>query len=250
MKQSVIMQSYLGDYPGSRKNPEEKFIRAVDSFLKQKHNEKELIIISDGCKITEKLYYDYFKSLGNIIKYHYLEKNSQNMFENNNGSLFFRGTPKKIGCEIASGDIISYLDSDDIILENRLSDINNEWEVNGLDAEYGGCQSILYPIIELQEYIKTRNEESMLINFFNIKKYGIDSSFFSKEPKPEMFHQMTNAHTHRRNIPVLWEDSVDKYEDVNFFGRILYYYRNNPKKIFSFKSYSYVLCHKNNSWDY
>ena len=38
---SVIMQSYLGDYPDSRKNPEEKFIRAVNSFLKQTNKNTE-----------------------------------------------------------------------------------------------------------------------------------------------------------------------------------------------------------------
>ena len=48
MKISVIMQSYLGEYPGARSNPKYKFVRAVNSFLLQKHPDKELIIVSDG----------------------------------------------------------------------------------------------------------------------------------------------------------------------------------------------------------
>lgn len=46
---SVIMPSYLGEYPGSRKDPDKKFIRAVESFKDQTLAQKELIIVSDGC---------------------------------------------------------------------------------------------------------------------------------------------------------------------------------------------------------
>ena len=54
------MQSYLGDYPGSRTEPERKFVRAVNSFLNQTNKNSELIIVSDNCKITEKLYKENF----------------------------------------------------------------------------------------------------------------------------------------------------------------------------------------------
>jgi glycosyltransferase involved in cell wall biosynthesis len=250
MKISVIMQSYLGDYPGSRTNPEEKFIRAVRSFLDQTHDDKELIIISDGCRITESLYYNYFKNIGQSIKFHYLEKSGPNMFENINGSKLFRGTPKKIGCEIASGDIISYLDSDDFILKNRLSDINKAWEEKGSNAEYGGCASRLLPILDLENYLKNRNKEEISVDIFNLSSYGIKSYFFSKEPHDGLFFPITCHHTHRKGIPILWEDSIDKFEDVHFLHRIFHYYRNNPEKIFSFNSKTYVLCHRNSSWDY
>ena len=52
MKFSVIMASYLGNYPGCANNREAKFIRSVKSFLNQSYDNKELIIVSDGCEIT------------------------------------------------------------------------------------------------------------------------------------------------------------------------------------------------------
>ena len=53
-----IMQSYLGEYEGSRENADKKFIRAVKSFLaiNEKDPRTQLVIASDGCEITHKLW--------------------------------------------------------------------------------------------------------------------------------------------------------------------------------------------------
>ena len=55
-KVSVVMASYLGEYPGRTSNPEPKFIRAVKSFLSQTYENKELIICADGCDRTVEIY--------------------------------------------------------------------------------------------------------------------------------------------------------------------------------------------------
>jgi glycosyltransferase involved in cell wall biosynthesis len=60
------MQSHLGDYPNSRSNPKQKFIRAVDSFLAQEYVDKKLIIVSDGCDITHQIYHDKYINYANI----------------------------------------------------------------------------------------------------------------------------------------------------------------------------------------
>ena len=59
-KVSVIMASFLGSYPGRSSNPEDKFIRAVKSFITQTYENKELIIVSDGCQMTNMLYKNLF----------------------------------------------------------------------------------------------------------------------------------------------------------------------------------------------
>ena len=61
------MQSYLKDYPGARSNPEEKFIRAVNSVINQSSPNWELVIISDGCEITKALYEEHFEQEERII---------------------------------------------------------------------------------------------------------------------------------------------------------------------------------------
>ena len=127
------MQSYLSDYPGSRSRPKEKFIRAVNSFLSQTHEDKELVIVADGCEHTKQIY-ELLYSENEYIKFAYVakNKNTKNMYEktsdNENTTTYYRGTPRRIGCSLATGDLITYFDSDDIMLPHRLSDIYNAWK--------------------------------------------------------------------------------------------------------------------------
>ena len=44
------MASYLGDYEGAAKDRDSKFIRAVDSYIKQNIKDVELIIVADGLR--------------------------------------------------------------------------------------------------------------------------------------------------------------------------------------------------------
>ena len=115
MKVSVIMASYLGDYPNRASNPEKKFIRAVKSFLSQTYQDKELIIVADGCDITEKLYNTYFLNEPNV-KMVKIEK-----------QVVYSGECRNAGIRIAEGDIISYLDNDDVLGKKHLEIIMKEF---------------------------------------------------------------------------------------------------------------------------
>tara|TARA_B100000900_G_scaffold218250_1_gene184886 strand:+ start:252 stop:1016 length:765 start_codon:yes stop_codon:yes gene_type:complete len=115
------MQSYLGEYPGARKDPETKFIRAVYSVIAQKDSNWELIIVSDGCKITERLYLKHFKNFRNI-KFFMVEK-PKNSKMNILKKSYFRGKPRALGVEKATGNWICYLDTDDFYTDNAVGDI-------------------------------------------------------------------------------------------------------------------------------
>jgi glycosyltransferase involved in cell wall biosynthesis len=52
MKISVIMPCFLGEYEGCASNREQKLIRAIHSFNTQTHEDRELVIVSDGCEDT------------------------------------------------------------------------------------------------------------------------------------------------------------------------------------------------------
>lgn len=114
-KISVIMPVFLGDYDGCADNREEKFKSAVISFTRQSYKNCELIIISDGCDGAEKIYngalvYD------NII------------FKKIDKQLLFSGNVRAEGLKLATGDIICYLDSDDMFGVNHLKSIATEFK--------------------------------------------------------------------------------------------------------------------------
>lgn len=112
MKISVIMASYLEDYISgphkSATNREYKFVRAVDSYRRQSYHNSDLTIVSDGCSKTEKIYSDLYKD-DPRIKLVVLPKQPQ-----------FSGRVRQAGIESSDGDLICYLDSDDMFGPSHL----------------------------------------------------------------------------------------------------------------------------------
>ena len=115
-KVSVIMASYLMPYPNSRSNPDQKFVRAVNSFKKQTYQNKELVIVSDGCPVTVELYNRFFSNELNI-KLIQIPKQA-----------LYSGEMRNVALDLVDGDIISYLDSDDVLGPKHLQII-----VDGFD---------------------------------------------------------------------------------------------------------------------
>lgn len=120
-KVSVIMASYLLPYPGSASNRDNKFIRAVNSFKKQTYDNKELIIVSDGCPLTVDLYNRFFSTDSNI-KLIQIPK-----------QLLYSGEMRNAALKIVDGDIISYLDTDDILGANHLKIIVEQFDLEKYD---------------------------------------------------------------------------------------------------------------------
>jgi glycosyltransferase involved in cell wall biosynthesis len=109
---SVVMPSYLGDYPNCASNREEKLPRAIESFLAQEIG--ELIVVADGCNKTAEIASKYPVRLVNIDK-----------------QSFFIGTPRNTGIQAAKYDYIAYLDNDDMFGANHLKRI-----AKNIDADW------------------------------------------------------------------------------------------------------------------
>ena len=167
MKISVVMASYLGNYPRGAKNRVNKFIRAVNSFLAQEYQNKELIIISDGCDITENIYNEYFINYDNII------------FEKIKKDVLFGGKTRNKGIELSSGDWICYLDTDDFLSSNHLKKISEQ-----ISEEFDWYFSDDYLITEY-----------------------IDNSNFKYKTKKNIIrpHKIgTSSIVHRNNLNIYW----------------------------------------------
>lgn len=121
MKISVIMASFLS-MPG-RSNLDLKFKRAVNSFLNQTYEDKELIIVSDGCEMTNKIYNESFSDKPNI-KLIPIPKQQ-----------LYSGIMRNIAFDVASGSIITYLDADDCIKNTHIQTIVEQFD-DSLDAVY------------------------------------------------------------------------------------------------------------------
>lgn len=244
MKISVVMQTFLGNYPGSRSNPEKKFIRAVNSFLDQTYENKELIIVADGCSIAPEIFYSNWAS-DSRIKFVYIHKNGANMYEKVNNITFYRGIPKKIGCAAADGDIITYMDSDDIILPTRLEHLHNAWKDQPQDVMWSTNPLRWWAYyFEPANEIVTRVEDSIL----DLSTYGIDKKFALISLPPDYSLKSTWALAHRKNILASWRDTQNPTsEDCDFYYQLDHKYKY---KGFRQESPTYVVCHYREEWDY
>ncbi|MCK9445464.1 glycosyltransferase family 2 protein [bacterium] len=148
MKVSCVMPSYLGILPGrqERKNFDKKFIRAVNSFIKQTHEDSELIIVSDGCEITNKIYEENWVSNPRI-----------KLFKSPKQAVYSGGV-RQIGLKMADGDIICYLDNDDILGKNHIKTIHDQFDIDNYDWVYYDDYLALEPTFKQfqKRYVETR----------------------------------------------------------------------------------------------
>ena len=204
---SVIMPSFLGEYEGCASDRENKFIRSVHSFLENSLYDKELIVIGDNCEITESVLNDYFKHELNIgrIKFHQF-KNKQKLFS---GSL------RSKGIELASGEYICYLDTDDILGKNHFSSIYNQVKTENLDWAY------------FNDFINS--DAGLITKKVELKKDSIG----------------TSSIIHRKDKKINW-DKCDGYgHDYQFIERLIKWSEKKDK----IYGGTYIICHIPNQID-
>lgn len=248
------MQSYLGDYPGARSQPKRKFIRAVQSFIEQTYENKELIIVSDGCEITKQLYETVFSEHTNI-KFAYISNNVRTYdLSGDKKVLNFRGQGRKIGCMLASGEYVVYLDSDDIHIEDYLADIAKEIKDSNY-PEYFLNNGYVAPL---------KQKDEQLITSRLTKNTQLFKRRLTEEPD-KYYPAGTLSYIHKTRLGYFWQDSelslneknkLNSNEDI-LFGRAM---RTNVRKQNAnfdpkvVEIYGYVICHKRQSdgsilWD-
>jgi len=127
-KVSVVMASYLGEYEGCADNRDDKFIRAINSFLGNDYKNSELIVIGDCCEKTESILKEVYTQelLTEKIRFYNFPKKQE----------LFSGIIRSRGIDYANGDIICYLDTDDMIGESHLTSIVEQMDAENLDWCY------------------------------------------------------------------------------------------------------------------
>jgi glycosyltransferase involved in cell wall biosynthesis len=236
---SVIMPSFLGEYSGSRKNPEDKFKRAIQSFKNQSHNKKELIIISDGCEITNEIYEKNYSNdpVITIVK---VEKRKEK----------WPGELREVGRSISKYNWITYLDTDDYILKDHLEIISKNIK------DLKGNETVIF---NMKQGLPILNEGNDL--YYKYLGMGKDElKNFSEKIKPTeglgkiaWAKSKNNDHvgtwqiTHHKYISTRWKNSLHMGIDTIFIKEI--------KQTEKWKEFvgRYVVCHmtynREHIWD-
>lgn len=207
---SVIMPSYLGTYPGSRANADQKFIRAVESFRSQTHQQKQLVIVSDGCEITNRIYDSLWKSDPSVSLIR-CEKSPEP----------WPGKLREVGRAFSTGEWITYLDSDDLYLPNYLHRLSQRIDKLGKERVIFN-HGFLIPIPD--------NPTSQYYDF--TKMFGVDESNLESSYKkrwneinllPLRVDQLLGTYQiiHHREANARWKSTVATGEDKLFIRQLL-----------------------------
>lgn len=245
MKISVIMQVYLGDYPGARTFARAKFVRAVNSFLSQTHPDKELIIVSDGCvfakQIAEAVYGD-----NSLIRFVWIPPEDRKMYHERQGKVFYRGLPKARGLQHATGDIVCYLDSDDLILPTYLFMLQSAWteiphEIKWASNALRIMNLKMLDMSNAGEYKAVYSDQGI-----DLSTYGITEDFFVNICVPlGKINGASYNLSHRRDVSVTWRDTEDVNEDVSFVKTLQDTHGQGIRLMIP----GYVVCHYRGGWD-
>lgn len=248
IKVSVIMQVNLQNYNNSRSNAVDKFRRAVESFRNQLYKNCELIIVSDGCLKTQQIYTRFYKEDKNIKFVYYDRQDTElKMYETRPGDpeeyKYYRGFARKIGVGAATGDVITYMDSDDIIapeftmtlmlIYNQEPDL--DWWIN---TTWYDNEVANWPDSETM-YASSESKPVEL-------PYSEEGTWVQTVLKPGKIVMSPWLLMHKPNLKVQWRDTYGNIsEDVDFNRRL----REEYKKGMAYSRPIYIRCHFSDLWD-
>lgn len=242
IKISVVMQSNLSNYPGSRTDAINKFRRAVKSFQNQLYKNAELIIISDGCPKTQQIYNREFAE-DKSIKFAYVDKNgANNMYEETEHGKYYRGYPRRLGAAMSDGTIITYMDSDDVLMPEFTitcmlvynTDPDKDWWINN-----SWYDSSVHTWEESNVMFESDHSTSIEIE-------GIGGTWTPTMVKKGMAVLSPWLFMHKSSCETKWRDTIAISEDSDFNRRLRKEYPNGT----SYSKPTYVRCHFGDIWDF
>ena len=183
MKVSIIIPSSLTKRKHQAVDPESKLIRAVNSALNQYYGFKQIIIVSDGCELTNEIILEqYTANTSNEAEFKLIKIQKQPPFS---------GNVRNAGIEAATGDIICYLDSDDILGPDHVSTIVKNFKGSWVwfnDMVWNRDKFIERECSLKLGFCGTSNiahRRDMSARWLPVNKYGYDDWNFIQELKKE-----------------------------------------------------------------
>lgn len=246
MKISYVMQSYLAnDLTTGAKTAHLKFIRAVHSIQTQIYQDIELIIVADGCEITEYLYRKYF-STDTRIRLVYIDKEEGTL---TNGKNYFRGLPRQIGRGYVTGEITTYLDADDVALPNHAKILAQVWKSSmSHNNEVAFCiNGSWYDNAAILNNKNGQGFDSLDITTEPFEIKGLQSEWVISKIKPGLISYNTNLMSHVSDVKTKWQDTINGNEDAKFGMNLLA--EVGVKNTFKIEKPIYIRCKAHPIWD-
>ena len=245
IKISIIMQVNLQNYPGARENAINKFIRAVQSFQQQTYKNAELIIVADDDTKVHQIYNRHFSDKKDI-KFIYSDRpETPEMYTDLEGGTYYRGLARQIGRSIASGEIVTYMDSDDLITPDftlthmliyntdpsKTFWLNRAW----IDNDKGETAE--------EDILEPYNSEKEKLRYDNL-----GSTWKAIKLKAGKTIAAPWLLSHKLDVSVKWRDVISPVisEDMDFVMRLAKKYKNGG----SIERPIYIRCHYKDLWDY
>ncbi|MFA5603095.1 MAG: glycosyltransferase [Bacilli bacterium] len=201
----------------------EKFLdKCINSIINQTYKNLQIILVNDGSYDNSGKYIEYYKKKDSRIK----------VINKENGGLW---SARNAGLEIATGDYISFVDSDDWIEKDMIEKMYNSI------VEYNSDLSVCnYGKV----YENKTEKKSLKIedNIIEINEIGIDNYFYNYYFNYLHGHEVTNK-LYKNMIITEHQIRFDKNEDI-FSEDLLFnlYYICHVNKISSLEQslYNYV----------
>ena len=199
MKYSIVIPCY---------NSEQFILRPLNSLKNQVYKNIEIIVVNDGSKDnSEQIVLDFIKDNPKLdVKYRRIENSGPS-------------TARNVGIELATGDYICFLDSDDYYDEHLFDELEKT-SAKDVDVIYWGTDE--------------RNEEGVLVDEYqNSFKYEDDLTGFEAAKKKYLKEIWLNNCNEVYKLSIIKDnnirylDGVYAGEDANFIYRCLF----NSKKV-------------------
>lgn len=229
---SIIIPAY---------NSEKSIARCLNSVIKQKYNNFEIIVVNDGSTDnTENIVMKYKKKDHRII-YKKIK---------NSGSAVARN----VGYEMSKGDYIYFLDADDYILDDYISNMMQIFDKYSVDFVCSSYQIMKNNIIIGKERVYL--EEGLFSGEKLTKLYSFlicDDSLESKAPKTlwnKIFKKDFLQSAHIKFVPkLLMSQDVVYTTDAFLKCNSFYYFSQNNGYVYTVNESSRTQNHLPNLWE-
>lgn len=200
-------------------NVENFICECIDSILNQTYNYLEIILIDDGSKDRSGELCDKYANIDNRVT----------VIHKKNGGL---SDARNYGLNIASGDFVSFIDSDDYVDNNYIEELLMAIVSNNSDIAVAAIQHFNEKRMLNKRKIETECSLS--------KDEAIKELFYSKNISNSVCNKLFKRHLFdniRFPINKLYEDEYVTYklfhlaQKVSFVNKVSYYYRFNAKSI-------------------